>query len=362
MLSLLILFSTMAILVSFLCSLWEAVLLSITPSYAQIKLEEGTRIGRLLETFKRDIDQPLVAILTLNTIAHTVGAIGVGQQAAILWTDSHPLITTYLVPLIMTLAILILSEIIPKTLGATHWQKFAPFTVISLNLVMAIMAPLVWLGRHLTQWLKKDDSRTVFSRSDFLAMAEIGVKEGVIEQQESDLIRSLLRFRTVLVSAIMTPRSVVKMAPEDMSIREFFELNQSLPFSRIPMYRNADKDRVTGYILKDELLAGMVQAQGDQPVQSLRRNLMTIRDDTPIPELFSRFVEQREHIALVVNDFGNMQGVVTMEDMIETLLGMEIVDEMDTVEDMQQLARKNWQKRARRLGLWVDESNHKQDD
>lgn len=355
MLTLLILFFVLAVVVSFLCSLWEAVLLSITPAYAQIKLEEGTRIGRLLESFKRDIDQPLVAILTLNTIAHTIGAIGVGQQAALLWVDTHPIVTTYMVPLFMTLAILILSEIIPKTIGANYWKEFAPFTVISLKMVLVAMAPLVWMGRCITRSLKKEETNTVFSRSDFLALAEIGVKEGVIEQHESDLIRSLLRFKTILVSAIMTPKSVVKMASEDMLIGEFFEANQTLPFSRIPLHQAAGQDHVTGYILKDELLESMVQEKRDQPLQSLRRDILVLQDDTPIPDVFSRFVEQREHIALVVNVYGNLQGVVTMEDVIETLLGLEIVDEMDTVEDMQELARRTWRKRARRLGLMEDE-------
>lgn len=358
----LIIFFLLAVGVSFLCSLWEAVLLSITPSYAQIKLQEGTRMGLELEAFKANIDRPLAAILTLNTIAHTVGAIGVGQQATIIWSDSHLLITTLLVPLLMTLSILILSEIIPKTIGAMYWKEFAAFTVRSLSLVIALLAPLVWMCQFITRSFKKDPSTSVFSRSDFLAMAEIGVREGVIEQLESDLIRSMLRFKSVLVSAIMTPRSVVKMAAENTSIREFFEANKALPFSRIPLYTAGDRDQVTGYILKDELLAGIVEERGDQPIQTLCRDIMSVDAATPIPDVFARFIERREHIALVRDEAGHLLGVVSMEDVIETLLGMEIVDEMDTVEDMQQLARKNWQKRARRLGLWVDASDQKQDD
>jgi CBS domain containing-hemolysin-like protein len=195
MLSLLITFFLVAIVTSFLCSLWEAVLLSITPSYAQIQFNRGGRLGQLLQSFKDDIDRPLAAILTLNTIAHTAGAIGVGDQAAKIWADANPLITGLLVPVVMTLAILVLSELIPKTLGANYWQELAPFTVRSLAWMIRLLGPLVWFSRLLTRALKKDDVGSAFTRSDFLAMADIGAKHGVFEQQELAIINNLLRFR-----------------------------------------------------------------------------------------------------------------------------------------------------------------------
>ncbi len=351
MYTLLIVFFLVAIVISFLCSLWEAVLLSVTPSYAQIKLKEGSKVGRRLQAFKANIDRPLAAILTLNTIAHTVGAIGVGDQAAKIWSDANPLVTNLLVPVVMTLAILILSELIPKTAGANFWKELAPFTMSSLSIAIRVLYPLVWFSQFITMALKKDKSRSVFSRLDLLAMAEVGAKQGVFEQQESEIISNLLRFNTIRAKDVMTPRMVVKAAEETETIKGFFDRHHELRFSRIPLYRGDSRDHVTGYILKDELLAKLVKDEGDVPVSTLRRDIMVINEDFPIPELFNRFLEKREHIALVVGEFGGMSGIVTMEDVIETLLGMEIVDELDRSEDMRALARRSWECRARAHGL-----------
>lgn len=347
----LVTFFLIAIVISFLCSLWEAVLLSITPSYAQIKLQEGLPIGVHLQSFKDDIDRPLAAILTLNTIAHTIGAIGVGDQAAKIWADAHPMITGAAVPVLMTLGILILSELIPKTLGANSWEELAPFTVKSLLLVITALTPLIWLSRLITKALKKDKSRSVFSRMDFLAMAKIGAEHGVFEEHESRILGNLLKFNTIQAKDVMTPRTVVVSAPETTSIKTFFDERKQPGFSRIPVFETDKPDNVTGYILKDDLLAQMVNTEGNAPLSSLRRDITVIKQSFPIPELFSRFLEKREHIALVVDDFGGMAGIVTMEDVIETLIGMEIVDESDNANDMQALARKNWERRAKRLGL-----------
>ncbi len=354
MYTLLITFFLVSITFSFLCSLWEAVLLSITPSYAEIKYQEGAPIGRRLRSFKANIDKPLAAILTLNTIAHTVGAIGVGAQATVIWFDANPLITGLAVPATMTLAILILSEIIPKTIGATHWKELAPFTVASLRLVIAILYPLVWLSQWITRALKKDAKGSIYSRSDFLALTEIGTRAGVFNASESEIIANLLRFNRIKAGDIMTPRTVVIAAPDDMTIKAFFEGNEELAFSRIPIYQHDDKDDIIGVILKDDLLAALVEGGGDRPLSSLKREIMVIADNFPLPELFTRLLEERQHIALVVDEFGGMAGVVTMEDVIETLLGLEIVDESDQDEDMQLLARRSWERRAKARGILTE--------
>ena len=354
MLSLLITFFLVAIVTSFLCSLWEAVLLSITPSYAQIQFNRGGRLGRLLQSFKDDIDRPLAAILTLNTIAHTAGAIGVGDQAAKIWADANPLITGLLVPVVMTLAILVLSELIPKTLGANYWQELAPFTVRSLAWVIRLLGPLVWFSRLLTRALKKDDVGSAFTRSDFLAMADIGAKHGVFEQRELDIINNLLRFRAVRVGDVMTPRTVVEAAAAEQTVAGFMDQRRGLRFSRIPLYEGDRKDHVIGYALKDEMLSRMVEGGGDVPLVTLRRDILAVDPELPIIEMLSRFLVEREHIALVVDEFGGMAGIVTMEDVIETLLGAEIVDEMDHTPDMRVLARRTWARRATRLGLAVE--------
>lgn len=356
MYTLLIVFFFVSITFSFLCSLWEAVLLSITPAYAEIKNQEGTSLGRHLSSFKANIDQPLAAILTLNTIAHTVGAIGVGAQATTIWADSSPIITGLVVPAVMTVAILILSEIIPKTIGATHWQRLVPFTVASLRFIITCLYPFVWFSQFITKRLKRDTEGSILSRSDFLAMAEIGAQQGVFEQSESDIISNLLKFDKVTAADIMTPRTVVFAAPETQTIKEFFKANEPLRFSRIPIYHEDTKDNIAGYFLKDDLLSEMIQGNENAPISSLQREVMVVPLDFPLPELFNRLLERQEHLAIVVDSFGGMSGVVTTEDVIETLLGMEIVDESDHAVDMQALARRNWEARARARGLIREQS------
>jgi len=307
-------------------------------------------MGETLQQFKANIDRPLAAILTLNTIAHTVGAIGVGAQASVIWGAS--IMATIVVPVVMTLAILLLSEIIPKTIGANYWSELAGFTVKCLKWVIVILAPLVFVSQIITRVLKKDKKASVLSRADFTAMAEIGAREGVLDEGESSLMRSLLKFKDVRARDIMTPRTVMISVDETTSLTDFHTANPQLRFSRIPVYHD-NADSIHAYFLKDELLTRLVSTPGDTtPVGEIGRKLITVKESFPIPELFDRFVAEREHIALVVDDeFGGTEGLVTMEDVIETLLGLEIVDELDHAEDMQALARKEWERRARASGL-----------
>jgi CBS domain containing-hemolysin-like protein len=351
MYKLLITFFLISIIVSFLCSLWEAVLLSITPSYAQVKFNEGRSIGRQLQSFKANIDRPLAAILTLNTIAHTVGAIGVGAQAAKIWADANPLITSVLVPAIMTLGILILSEIIPKTLGANQWQRLAPFTVNSLRVAIILLYPLVWLAQFITSALKKDKSQSVYSHSEFLAMAEIGVEEGHVEPNQSEIIENLLRLHEVQARDIMTPRPVVMSASEQTTIQAFYAANPDFPFSRIPLYEGVSREEISGYFLKNSLLKSLLNGKGADKLGTIKREIIIVHESYSIRDLFKLVLEKREHIALVVNEFGGMAGIVTMEDVIETLLGTEIIDEADQAIDMQALAKKKWEQRVRKHGL-----------
>jgi len=308
-------------------------------------------LGRTLQEFKANVDRPLAAILTLNTIAHTVGAIGVGAQATAIWGASF--MSTAVVPVVMTLAILLLSEIIPKTIGANYWRELAGFTVRCLKLVMLVLAPLVFISQIITKALKKDKEASVFSRADFTAMAELGAREGVFDEDESNILRNLLRFETILAKDVMTPRTVVVSADTATTVRQFHEAHPDLRFSRIPVYEGSP-DHVTGYILKHELLKHLVDGQDASALSVLRRDIIAVKESYPIPELFSHFTEKREHIALVVDEFGGTAGIVTMEDVIETLLGLEIVDEQDHTADMQALARKKWEERARSVGLLED--------
>lgn len=350
-------FFLVSILFSFLCSILEAVLLSVTPSYVGMQKRRGTPTARDLERFKDDIDRPLAAILTLNTIAHTVGAIGVGSQATRLF--GHTSVSLFGTPVIswealiaggMTLAILILSEVIPKTLGANNWERLTPFTVVTLKVMLFALAPLIWITQYITRHMKKDKDRPILSRSDFAVMTDLGMEAGVLAEKERKIIQNLLRFSRIQAKDIMTPRIVVVTASDAMGIREFHETNADLPFSRIPVYHEKN-DNITGYVLKDELLLSLVEEKNGRTLGDIRRDIIVIPRSLPIPELLDTFIAKQEHMALVVDEFGGMEGIVTMEDIIETLLGLEIVDESDNEEDMQALARKNWERRARRMGL-----------
>lgn len=345
---LLLLFFAISIIFSFLCSIWEAVLLSISPAEVEINHQKGTKLGVRLKKFKNNIDQPLAAILTLNTVAHTVGAIGVGAQAGSLYGAT--IWATLVIPVLMTLGILILSEIIPKTLGANYWKELMPFTVNSLYFVIIGLYPLVWLSQQITKRMKKDKDKSVLSRADFSAIAEIGAKAGIFKQGESRIIKNLLSFNTILAKDIMTPRTVAKVAREDQTIKAFFEENKNLRFSRIPIYKTT-KDDINGFFLKDVLLTNIINGNGEAKLKDISREIHIVNEQLAIPNLFNHLMENREHIALVVDEFGGMAGIVTMEDVIETLLGMEIMDEFDNIENMQILARKNWEKRAKELGL-----------
>lgn len=350
-------FFLLSIFFSFLCSILEAVLLSVTPAYIGIQEQKGLPIARDLARFKDDIDRPLAAILTLNTIAHTVGAIGVGAQAGELFGATRIQIAGVdiisweaMIAGVMTLCVLIFSEVIPKTIGANNWESLAPFTVVALKIMLFFLAPLVWVSQYITRHLKKDKDRPVLSRSDFLVMTRLGTDAGVLEEAEEKIIHNLLRFSKILVRDIMTPRIVVHAANDAQTVRDFHDKNPDLPFSRVPMYHERN-DNVTGYFLRDELLLNLVADNDHKTLAEIRRDIIIVHKTLPIPELMNLFINKKEHMALVVDEFGSMEGIVTMEDIIETLLGLEIVDESDNAEDMQALARKNWEQRARRMGV-----------
>lgn len=356
--TLLIIYAVFSIFFSFLCSILEAVLLSITPTFINVKKKEGKTYATTLENFKKDVDKPLIAILTINTIAHTVGAILVGVQAEqlpykfeILGVNMVGIVST-----IMTLLILVLSEIIPKTIGATFWKQLANFTSKTLIILIAPLkyTGILWVLRLTTKLIGgKGHHGSVLSREDFTAMTDIAHEEGIFEESESKVIKNLLNFKAVLAKDIMTPRSVLKIASEDQKIAEFFEANKKLRFSRIPVYKD-NPDHISGYVLKDDVYKEMAEDNHDKILADLKRQLFVVDRNVAVPNLFEKFVEQREHIALVVDEYGSVSGLVSMEDVIETLLGLEIVDESDTDANMQDLARKNWEDRARRLGILDD--------
>ena len=342
-------FFFLALGLSFFCSMWEAALLSINPSHARLQTLQGTRTGQYLEEFKANIDRPLAAILTLNTIAHTVGAIGVGEEAATIWAQASPWITRFAVPATMTISILFFSEIVPKTIGALYWRQLVTFTVHSIRILTIVLAPFVWLSQYITRRLKSEMTRPVLTRTDLLAMAELGAEEGVFEVEEKEMIGHLIRFQTIEVRDVMTPRTVVALASQTETIAEYYGNAKRQRFSRIPVY-NDSIDHITGYVMKDDVLSALVDGRGAEPIANLRREIVSVSETYAITDLFTTLRSRQEHLAVVMDDFGGMAGIVTMEDVIETLLGLEIVDETDATTDMRELAQRHRARRARALG------------
>ncbi len=349
--TLLILYFVLSIAFSFLCSVWEAVLLSITPSYISTRVQERNSIGISLKKFKDDIDRPLSAILTLNTIAHTVGAIGVGAQAGKLFaanTISLGLINLNMEAIIasvMTLAILILSEIIPKTLGANYWKKLTPFTVYSIRILLTLLAPFVWMSQLITKNLKKDKSLSVFSRADFRALTLAGEESGALKADESRTIKNLLKLDQISVKNIMTPRSVMLSAEENETLQTFYDEHMPIRYSRIPVFDD-DKEGIKGIMLKNDLFQAIIEGRAEEAISQIMRPADYIRSEASLADLQKILINNNAHIAIVTDEYGVILGLVTLEDLMETILGLEIVDEMDDVEDLQKLARDIWAKRS----------------
>jgi len=350
--TLLFTYLALAIGVSFVCSILEAVLLSVSQSYIAVMERKGQKSGILLRELKEDIDKPLSAILSLNTIAHTVGAAGVGAQAQIVFGSGYVGITSA----ILTLLILFLSEIIPKTLGATYWRTLAPISGRLLNWMIWILYPFVILSLMITRLLSGDENQITFSREELSAMAERGVEEGIFEQEESDILKNLVRLRSLRIKDIMTPRIVVVGFHEEKTVDDVLDKVEEIRFSRLPLYGESEDD-ITGYILKNDLLISLAKGNTDTKLKDLKREILILPDIMSLQDFFERLLEKQEHIAVAVDEYGGFSGVVTMEDLVETLLGMEIVDEVDAIDDMQKMAREKWLERARRLGIIDQETD-----
>lgn len=339
--TLLVLYVSLAIGVSFLCSILEAVLLSITPAYvATIQLAQP-KVAGTLQRLKDDIDRPLAAILSLNTIAHTVGAAGAGAQAAFVFGSASVAIFSA----ILTFLILVLSEIIPKTLGAIYWQRFAPMAAGVLPVLIWSMWPLVKMSQLITRLLAHGKGKYTVTREEIVALADIGHREGIIDKGESKVVANLLRFDRLTVENIMTPRTVVFALPQDMTIEETMARKDELRFTRIPIFERS-MDEITGFVLKTDLLFALLAGDGARTLMELKREITAVPETMLLEELFDTLLKNDRHIALVTDAYGGTAGVVTVEDVVETLLGEEIVDEADKIEDLQAYARQKWKERA----------------
>jgi len=340
--ALLITYVLIALVFSFLCSIAEAVLLSVTPAYVAVLEKKQRPSGALLRQLKSDINKPLTAILTLNTIAHTIGAAGAGAQVMLVFGNAYLGIASA----ILTLLILFLSEIIPKTLGTHHWRSLAPATAYGLKFLVTLLYPFVKLTEKMTRSLTRNPSIIGFNRQEFAVMAELGVQEGQLAKQESEVLQNLLLLRQTRVTDAMTPRTVVFSLPQSMLIADFFRLHDEVRFSRIPVHGN-EPDHIEGFVLRSDLLLAQASGQASARLESFKREIQVMPKTLTLAQAFNEVLNMRSHIVQVVDEYGSPIGILTLEDIIEKLLGLQIVDEGDKSVDMQEQARRLFRHRKR---------------
>lgn len=322
-----------ALSLSFLCSVLEAVLLSTPMSYISMRENQGSKTATLMKQYKNNVDRPVGAILSLNTISHTIGSAGVGAESIKIFGEQY----FGLISAILTLLILVLSEIIPKTIGASYWRSLAMPSTRIIRVLILITYPLVLLSELITKVFTPRGNQTSMSREEVSAMVDVGTTEGIFRESESKLIKSCIALSGVKARQIMTPSIVVESACQDLTVKDF-QAKQSWSFSRIPVYAG-DKDYITGYVLKDAVLKLLSEDQFHVKLSDLKRPILTFREEESVFQIWEKMLEKREHISVIIDEYGGLRGLVTMEDIIETMTGVEIVDEDDVAVDMQALAK-----------------------
>ena len=326
--------------VSFLCSLLESFILSVTHAHISIVSKDRPALGKKLSYFKENINRPLSAILSLNTIANTVGAASVGAIALIEFGSSWVAIMSG----VLTLSILIFSEIIPKTIGALYWKRILIPATFAVQVLITMTYPLVVLLELLSKWLAKEGNGDKVSREEVIAMAELGEDEGTIEESESTVIENVLMLDDIPVEEVLTPRSVIFALDKTSSVREVLDKYNDIEFSRIPVYEK-ELDNIIGIVRRHVLLKSKAEDQFDVTMGELAKPIHTVEENDSVGDVLDEFVKRREHLFMVKDQFGQVAGLITLEDAIETLLGIEIVDETDSVVDMRKLALDNWRKK-----------------
>jgi CBS domain containing-hemolysin-like protein len=328
----------------------EAVLLSVPISYLKSKSENDDSSANAMIKLKKDIDKPLSAILSLNTVAHTVGAAGVGAQATIVFGEA----SFGIVSAVLTILILVLTEIIPKTLGANYSREWVSVASKIIRVMIVVTYPLVWLSSKLTKMLDRNKIELTTSREEISALASIGMQEGIFADKENKIIQNLIRLKSLKIKAVMTPRIVVVTANEEMTLQEFLRNKEFLHFSRIPIYHD-NKDNITGYVFRELVFEKLAEDQFDLKLKDIKREIVIFPESITLFDAWDEMLQKKEHISLVIDEYGGMDGITTLEDIIETLLGFEIVDEKDRIEDMQQYAVKRWQEKQKKYELLKNE-------
>ncbi len=338
--TLLLVFLLGAMLISFLCSILEATLMSTPISYITMREEENYRPATLMKEYKTNSSRPLAAILSLNTIANTIGAAGVGQQANILF-GSH---WFGLVSALTTILILVFAEIIPKTIGTNYWKRLMGFAAKTIRLLIFCLYPIVVCVEWIQKIVSTEDADATVSKEEVGALADVAEESGELDEDENEVIQNIISLDEMTVTDVMTPRVVAATAPESMTLRKFYKDPRYLHHSRIPVWQDND-DYITGYILRLEALQLLAEDKFDIRLGDIRRDIASFPEDTPLDKVWDEMLTKDEQISIVIDDYGSFQGIVTLEDVIETILGDEIVDERDEVRDMQQLAIDKWKKR-----------------
>lgn len=339
--ALLITYLVVAIGVSFVCSILEAVLLSVTPTFVAQKLKENGKGAKKLAQVKENLDHSISSILILNTFAHTMGAAGVGAQAIRIFGEQKETLIAFL----LTLAILYFSEIIPKTLGATFWRSLAVPSAYLISFLVKLVYPFVWFSSLLTRMFSQGNP-DVITREELLTVAALSHKGGTLDNQESQLVENILNLREVKTEDILTPRSVVHALAKEITVSEAITNEKTANFTRIPVY-NGTIDNITGVVIKASLYENERQGNGALALSEIASPIWRVSESLPVLNLLDLFIKRNDHLFIVEDHFGQTAGVVALEDVIETFLGREIVDESDQVENLQKLAKSNYRQRLK---------------
>jgi len=335
---LLTIYVSVAIGVSFICSVLEAVLLSISPSYIAQLRQQAHPAADSLAKLKTDIDRPLASILTLNTIAHTIGAATAGAQAAVVFGSEWLGVFSG----VLTLGILVLSEIVPKTIGATYWRQLAPMAATTLRWMVWALTPFVWFSEQITKRLARGHEAPKM-RDELSAMAILARESGEFAEGESKILNNLLGIQDVPVTQVMTPRPVVFRVDAEMTINEFLDKHKETPFSR-PLVYSQSTDNIIGFVHRLELFKLQQAGCGEKQLGAVMRPVHVLFNTIALPKAFEQMMANRLQLAMVVDEYGTIQGILTLEDVFEHLVGEEIVDEADRTTDMQELAFDRWEK------------------
>ena len=336
----------LAIFVSFLCSIMESVLLSTPKSFLIVKQDKGHNWAKSFIDLKSNIDKPLSAILSLNTIAHTIGAAGVGAQAVKVFGEAY----FGIISAVLTFLILIFTEIIPKTIGVTYWKNLAKVSYFTIKSMIFITYPLIILSSAITKVFSKQKNEQTTSREEIAALASIGTDEGLFSDKENLIIQNIIKLKNVRVTEIMTPRVVVVVADENLTLHDFLKNKAYLKFSRIPVYSETDEN-ISGFVLRQEVFEKLAEGKQNLKLKKIKREILFVPNTMELFSLWEKMLKKKEHIVLIVDEYGGLDGIVTMEDIIETLLGLEIVDEKDTITDMRKFAKERWKARQAKYNL-----------